>query len=417
MGKPIRNKSRKARASNGAHGKKSRGPVLSVPAAYNTPTWKGKETSMEVDGEEMWVSNVASASVGTVSTDFFLPGKSGMPLLDQYGAMFDLYRIVSCKIMYKPACGTQTAGRVVAAIDYDAATQPASSADVDVITPQVRPQLFQPAEMPVDVNKANKAMWLRTFDGVTALSAFAVSFYATTSAPTTSVGEIWCRYRIRFTNPKRPATGLISTMVTSGSNMKYIYYLSSGNKPIQTTDGGTILIPTGIPSKIFFHYGYLQWIVQRVGQFITEFNGFGTLVNKQAFIDAVYQLFKPHLEAGRMKIFTPANTGGDADGTWQFWTWLSPLMAQYLPLLFPSTSVIGTTGWPNAVWANYLQQFDSLIFNLNGTPTEYLQGLIDAGHAQSLGDYVAAMPPRPYNADDSDAESTIMVTRTSTRKR
>nr|WRQ65239.1 structural protein [Tolivirales sp.] len=309
--KQTRNRRPKGQRANA---RKPRGPRnggrYNTPAAYAVKGSKPQEANMVLRNEELWAT-VSGGPVLYVQT--FLPGTSGLPILDAEAQRFDLYRIRSAKLMYKPNVGTTEAGRTVIAVDYDATQPPASVAALNSIQPQVRPQVFEPAEMRVDPSRANKQTWLRTLNaGLTVTAAFSACYNSTATA-STSVGELWISYEVEFTNPRVASTSMVvgAGFPLSTGGLAHTDYTTSGKLGIgapaapelANTPFGTYLesAASGLETRLMF------W-ARTVGRYFVAAGTFADIAQRDAFVDNWEAFFTTRGVQFIRALWSPSNT-------------------------------------------------------------------------------------------------------------
>jgi hypothetical protein len=146
----------------------------------------------------------------------FNPGISGLARLDGLAALYDEYRIVSAKAVYKPYVGTTSAGQFIIAVDYDTVRTPTTLAALNPMQPQVRTPVWKEAAVTIDPKRANKQFWLRTANA----SVLETGSFALASAwtGTASCGEVWLEYTVVFTNPRSTYTPSLTFSAKGGVN-------------------------------------------------------------------------------------------------------------------------------------------------------------------------------------------------------
>jgi len=176
-------------------------------------------------------------------------------------------------VLYKPACATTQAGRVVLAIDYDSVKTPTSVAELIPMQPQARPQAFTAASVRVDPSRANKQFWLRTANGtIGETSAFTLMWTAVLGTAAV-VGEVWVRYEVEFTNPRAVAPSFISTFMDQASGQT-----RDSNAPV----AGVVSVapPTGARNEMDF-------MLQRPGSFLMEVSNLRDAVSRDAVVTSI----------------------------------------------------------------------------------------------------------------------------------
>jgi hypothetical protein len=157
--------------------------------------------TLTVAGYEYW-SNIPTANTSVNLR--FLPGASLLPRLDQFAALYDLYRINSVEVHYRPAVGTTANGIVHMGIDYDASDTPTTISDITVLDPSVSVTVYREARIRPEISRLQRLKWYFTTSGGTANAV--AGFLCSIISPLASSGEVWCKYDVTFTSPCRSQT-------------------------------------------------------------------------------------------------------------------------------------------------------------------------------------------------------------------
>jgi len=208
MNKSKKSSKRPSQAKQGLHQRQTiaAGAMrnISLPAGKGS-NYSNKDSTLRVTGLE--IAKAIGSTTKTVEKVVFIPGSSGISRLDAYAKLFDLYRIKSCRVMFRSTCSSNTNGRMVLGCDYDASSVPNTTSQVDDLRPSVSTNTWQSSEIVINPERANKQYWLRTNQGQSNVeqAAFVASYYST--APTDIIpGDIWIEYDLEFTSPKDPTT-------------------------------------------------------------------------------------------------------------------------------------------------------------------------------------------------------------------
>ena len=131
------------------------------------------------------------------------PGSSGMKRLDQFGLLYDQYRIEKCEIIYRSQVSANTNGLAVVAVDYNSSDIPQSFAETQQQLPRVVGKVWEDMRMTVPTNRLMKSQWHYTATN-TGDSGFGpacnINFHST-GVNGTVVGSVWVKYRVRFSGP------------------------------------------------------------------------------------------------------------------------------------------------------------------------------------------------------------------------
>jgi len=133
------------------------------------------------------------------------PGQSGIPRLDAFASIFELYRLASLRVEYRAAVGTTVNGMVHIGIDFDANDTPTTTAGVAGLNPVMSIPVWKDSQMSVPVDRANKAMWLYTGinpTGVTHPDLGKALACVIANSASQVIGEVWLNYEVEFSSPK-----------------------------------------------------------------------------------------------------------------------------------------------------------------------------------------------------------------------
>lgn len=176
----------------------------------------GDDSTLTVTGEELAYVLTQQANSETLSStnrSNFWPGGSGMTRLDQYGRMFEQYRVNKLEYHYRTSSGTTISGATLTAFDYEASDYPASLGSLQVRQPRIRLPVWENGSVRIDPARANKSRWMFTAGGITDNTpGFTSAGIVVSSAPgtetTTEYGEVWCCYSVTFTGPTTSNAGV-----------------------------------------------------------------------------------------------------------------------------------------------------------------------------------------------------------------
>jgi hypothetical protein len=164
---------------------------------------KGEEV-LRFNGEELWVTPSADSSVHTLN---FCPTATGLTRLDAIADQYDLWRIVSCELLWKSASPATQAGRMLIGCDYDPVDVPTAVAHLLAIRPIMMPLMWESDSLRLDKGRINRLRWMRCSTAASSeTTGFLLAYQNGPSA--SSAGDIWCRYVIEFTNPKSSSVAM-----------------------------------------------------------------------------------------------------------------------------------------------------------------------------------------------------------------
>jgi hypothetical protein len=142
---------------------------------------------------ELW--GVAASGLLTLK---FSPGDSGLARLDQFGKMFELWRLRRATLRYATAVGTTTAGAVYIGLDFDPDDLPTTLQGVQALTPLARIPCWEEGSVGVLTDRVNKAKWMYTSQQANHEGlqfGFAASIWNTGPA---AAGEFWLDYEVEL---------------------------------------------------------------------------------------------------------------------------------------------------------------------------------------------------------------------------
>jgi len=168
---------------------------------------------------------------------YFQPGNSGLTKLDQFGQMYELWRLNRAVVSFRTSTGSTQSGMVHLGLDFDATDIPSSIAGVAGLNPVTKCPVWSDQPMScrvvVPVDRVNRQKWMMTTAGTTPDINSSTGFIActgTTGPP--SAGEIWIDYDIDFAGPVRPGQVTQNRLV---SNVVVAKFPVSGIPSIDST--------------------------------------------------------------------------------------------------------------------------------------------------------------------------------------
>lgn len=134
----------------------------------------------------------------------FLPGASGMAHLDARAGLYEMYKIMGVKFLYRSSVGTTTNGEVLMGIDFDSRDIVLSYSGTAALQPKSIGPVWRDHTLVVPPARAMKQKWLLTSnlqDDAPARGAFTLQVTNTSSSTT---GSIWVEYNLEFASPRIP---------------------------------------------------------------------------------------------------------------------------------------------------------------------------------------------------------------------
>lgn len=120
---------------------------------------------------------------------------SGLAFLKRQAGIFNSYRVLKCKLLYRPQVGTTEAGTVVVGVSYY--TVPAS-ADPRGFHPKMVVPLWQEQSLTLPPGQIMRQRWMETESA----SQDNVMFHINYSCTKADAGSLYLDYVIELTNPK-----------------------------------------------------------------------------------------------------------------------------------------------------------------------------------------------------------------------
>lgn len=141
----------------------------------------------------------------------FIPGKSGVPHLDRFASLFELFQLRQCKILFRPNSGTNIPGSITAGIDYRPENDRRVE-DVTLLSNNFSGNVYSAHNLNIRIPQATKGIsWRPTAcscDPEALQNLFAL--YINVTSTQEFLGEIWIEYRIAFSTATSPTTGPLS---------------------------------------------------------------------------------------------------------------------------------------------------------------------------------------------------------------
>jgi hypothetical protein len=210
----------------------------------------GSNGATRIRYEEKWSDvTVPAGATQLVLKLLFSPGASGLPRCDQYGAMFDQYRVKRFVPKFRTSSGTVTNGSILMALDYDVRDLP-DAAYIEVLSPRARTALWQNCEIPHSkavIDRIMKAKWLYTSSSSQdptpgtsgdAMQTGVALVVLCTAAAGVAAGEIWLDYELEFVGPQ---PSRYSTKQKVSNVVAQVDYNGSGASPAVPSATGRVL--------------------------------------------------------------------------------------------------------------------------------------------------------------------------------
>jgi len=297
----------------------------------------------------------------------FAPGFGTPAFLNSVASRYDQYRLVSCGVEYRTACGTTTAGDIVMGIDYNTKTTNTSFAAVSVLQPHWAGAVWTNGNLRVGISEAMKGMlWRQTRnDDPDAASAFQLAWNCTT-AQTGMVGRIWIHYKVELSTPLAP--GSASGGLVGISNAVVV---ASGDATALLAAQGDVVVSEGAPREVTQFVTLVNGPIEGGSQIIpgepftvraavktptlyTVSHGLGGLLQTPPTLRFVDANGDPQNQY--FKVSSPTFASAE-DGYGGFWSWVGQLLADVAIELLAEVicAVILDTGTYNEAQSGLLE--------------------------------------------------------------
>jgi hypothetical protein len=144
----------------------------------------------------------------------FLPGASGMAHLDARAGLYEMYRILGVKYLYKSAVGTTTNGEVLMGIDFDSRDLVLSYQGTAALQPKSLGPAWRDHTLVVPPARAMKQKWLLTSNLADDAASRGAYTFQVTSTSNDSTGSVWVEYNLEFASPRIPTRPTAITTLT-----------------------------------------------------------------------------------------------------------------------------------------------------------------------------------------------------------
>lgn len=155
--------------------------------------------------------------------------------MDARAGLYEMYRILGVKYLYKSAVGTTTNGEVLMGIDFDSRDIVATYQGTAALQPKTLGPVWRDHTVVVPPARAMKQKWLLTSnlqDDAPARGAFTLQV---TSTASNSTGSIWVEYHLEFASPRVPtrpvAISLAAVNMSQQTNRKNMSRTSAFKSP------------------------------------------------------------------------------------------------------------------------------------------------------------------------------------------
>jgi len=210
-------------------GRKALKPKSSVAAGYSygqlnaraNGTIRGDELVLEFT--ELAMTCVVPASTAPPQSTQFWPGASGMTRLDTFAQLYSQYRVEAAELEFRPAVGTNVSGIQVTGFAYDGNDIPSSLSTAMGVEPRFSDVPWVGGRVRLPVDRLMKSKWHFTANGSnpSGFNTTGSVFWHASGTNGAILGNIWLKYRVRFSGPTNQVTTMnvaSSTFPASGSS-------------------------------------------------------------------------------------------------------------------------------------------------------------------------------------------------------
>jgi hypothetical protein len=203
---PGINMALRAQAGGRGRGRNNRGRARLLGntlqgARYST----GSSGHLVVSHEELFFAPTVAKSGDAVVAKSFLPGMSGMPMLDAIGKIYDRYRITSLRFHWKTSASMTTTGALILGVDGDVTNTGGTLAYAQALVPKYRGPVWQEGTVSIRAQDLMTKRWLSTAtkDKLKdpAYAACAAVLGIANAQMNVIYGEVWCTYSVEFSSP------------------------------------------------------------------------------------------------------------------------------------------------------------------------------------------------------------------------
>jgi len=202
-------------------GRKALKPKSSVAAGYSygqlnaraNGTIRGDELVLEFT--ELAMTCVVPPSTAPPQSTQFWPGASGMTRLDTFAQLYSQYRVEAAELEFRPAVGTNVSGIQVTGFAYDGNDIPSSLSTAMGVEPRFSDVPWVGGRVRLPVDRLMKSKWHFTANGSnpSGFNTTGSVFWHASGTNGAILGNIWLKYRVRFSGP----TNQVTTMNVASS--------------------------------------------------------------------------------------------------------------------------------------------------------------------------------------------------------
>jgi len=209
----------------------------------------------------------------------FLPGATGMPHLDARAGLYELYKIIGVRFIYKPAVGTSTNGEVLLGVDFDSRDIVQTYSGTAALQPKATGPVWRAFGLRVPPGLAMKQKWLLTSnlqDDAPARGAFTLQYTSTASV---EAGTVWCEYDLLFASPRIPTrpTAMSALVVAStggGTTFRQFTTVDPTISPAMSGDDGFYVMISNA-YNFLLNSGFSKTKIEDVGSTSNAWSGSG----------------------------------------------------------------------------------------------------------------------------------------------
>jgi hypothetical protein len=190
--------------------------------------------AMCVKRKEFWFSTSATVP-GIVSRSFY-PGNSGLARLDQFGQMFELWKVKKLRLHYIPSVGSTQSGMVHMGVDFDNRELPSTPQGVSILEPSTHGAVWKDNSLGIPIERVQRTKWMYTNAGGSVSPETGTGFAVVVSTTgTVDAGEVWLDYEIEFVGPV--PSGQATNSITGSSD--YVATVNAAGTAVESALSNT----------------------------------------------------------------------------------------------------------------------------------------------------------------------------------
>lgn len=151
------------------------------------------------------------------------PGKSNLPMLDQFAYMFELYRVLSWEVRFTVRVGSTVSGMYIAGASFNPNDTCSTLQEVSALSPKVHMAVWQPAVLSVPASRLmrQKDLFVPGIMKTESDDVLCGNVWVWVDGTSAQV-DAWVRYNVSFTGPTRARRGEVTLRYDSKVKKWYL---------------------------------------------------------------------------------------------------------------------------------------------------------------------------------------------------